>query len=99
MWRAGFKRGGWEGLESFRVVSACAVLMEVERLEKVFVDNDREFRYDYGYGDEIVGNEVTAVDVGARDESRTQGVPEQRIADGEEGNLFDLEMLLRALGR
>ncbi|KAL4862886.1 hypothetical protein BDV12DRAFT_178207 [Aspergillus spectabilis] len=99
MWRAGHKRGGWEGLESFRVVSACAVLMEVERLEKVFVDNNLDFGYDYGSGDENVGNASTAVDMSVKNDGRTQGVSEQIIANGEEGNLFNLEMLLRALGR
>ncbi|KAL4877131.1 RNA dependent RNA polymerase-domain-containing protein [Aspergillus karnatakaensis] len=96
MWNAGHKRGGWQGLESFRVVAACAVLSEVEHLEKV---HEYDYENGYGYQDENTGVALSVVDRPVKNGGVLREVFEQEIMDGEEGNLYNLEMLLRALGR
>ncbi|KAL5342500.1 RNA dependent RNA polymerase-domain-containing protein [Aspergillus crustosus] len=101
MWRAGHKRGGWEGLESFRVVAACAVLIEVESLEKIAMEDGYGYSSGYtsGYGIENRSFSNAAGDLVAEGKDGIQCVSGPVVANGEEGNQFNLEMLLRALGR
>ncbi|KAL4779082.1 RNA dependent RNA polymerase-domain-containing protein [Aspergillus varians] len=91
-WGSGNKRRGWDGLESFRIVAACVLLMEVEVVEKSA--RTEAFMYE----NRPLSVPATATTLGVGKSEARPGVY-SRFEDGEQGNLFNLEILLRALGR
>ncbi|KAL4967470.1 RNA dependent RNA polymerase [Aspergillus stella-maris] len=91
------RRRGWDGLSSFKVVSACALLMEVERLEKERKDMGLSIGLGLSAGNDenaltFVPGSSTVVEV----ESRASEVKNTEVDYGRAA--FSMDALLNSLG-
>ncbi|KAL4925196.1 RNA dependent RNA polymerase [Aspergillus undulatus] len=102
--KAAHRRRGWDELESFRVVAACALLMEVEVLEKtgneigVAFTNRNENENVPPPPPVFVPGASTEVESGTRDRDLRSAGYGYWNAGGKNGNVFNTDALLRSLG-